>query len=35
MRKKKVNPRRIPLAKSAIHEDAIIEEAVKDDMAHA
>ncbi len=35
MREKKVNPRRIPLAKSAIHEDAIIEEAVKDDMAHA
>ena len=35
MKKKKVNPRRVPLAKSAIDKDAIIEEAMKDDMSHA
>ena len=35
MPKKKVNPRRIPLAKSAINKDAIIEEAMENDMAHA
>ena len=32
---KKVNPRRIPLPRNAINKDAIIEEAMKDDMAHA
>ena len=35
MAKKKVNPRRVPLSKKAIDKDAIIEEAMKDDMAHA
>ena len=35
MSKKKVNPRRIPLPRNAINKDAIIEEAMKDDMAHA
>ena len=35
MKKKKVNPRRIPLAKRAIDKNAIIEEAMKDDMSHA
>ena len=35
MAKKKVNPRRVPLPKKAIDKDAIIEEAMKDDMAHA
>ena len=35
VKKKKVNPRRVPLAKSAIDKDAIIEEAMKDDMSHA
>jgi hypothetical protein len=34
-KKKKVNPRRIPLAKSAIDKDAIINEAMHDDMFHA
>ena len=34
MAKKKVNPRRVPLPKKAIDKDAIIEEAMKDDMAH-
>ena len=33
--KKKVNPRRIPLPRNAINRDAIIEEAMKDDMSHA
>ena len=33
--KKKVNPRRIPLPRNAINRDAIIEEAMKDDMPHA
>ena len=33
--KKKVNPRRIPLPRNAINKDALIEEAMKDDMAHA
>ena len=33
MAKKKVNPRRVPLPKKAIDKDAIIEEAMKDDMA--
>lgn len=32
---KKVNPRRIPLAKREIDTDAILEEATKDDMYHA
>lgn len=35
MPKKKVNPRRVPLAKSAIDKDTIVEEAMKDDMFHA
>lgn len=35
MAKKKVNPRRVPLPKKVIDKDAIIEEAMKDDMAHA
>ena len=35
MPKKKVNPRRIPLAKSAINKNAIIEEAMENDMVHA
>ena len=35
MAKKKVNPRRVPLPKKTIDKDAIIEEAMKDDMAHA
>ena len=34
MRKKKVNPHRIPLPKNAVDKDAIIEETMKDDMAH-
>ena len=33
--KKKVNPRRTPLPRNALDKDAILEEAVKDDMAHA
>ena len=33
--KKKVNPRRIPLPRNAINKNAIIEEAMKDDMSHA
>ena len=32
---KKVNPRRIPLAKREIDKDAILEEATKDDLYHA
>ena len=35
MAKKKVNPRRIPLPKKAIDKDAILEEAMKDDMEQA
>lgn len=35
MPKKRLNPRRIPLPKNAINKDAIIEEAMKDDMEHA
>lgn len=35
MAKKKVNPRRIPLSKKAIDKDAIIEEAMQDDMTQA
>ena len=35
MAKKKVNPRRIPLSKKAINKDAIIEEAMQDDMTQA
>jgi hypothetical protein len=35
VKKKKVNPRRIPLAKSAVDKDVIVEEAMKDDMSHA
>lgn len=34
MPKRKINPRRIPLAKSAINKDTIVEEAMKDDMYH-
>ena len=34
-KKKKVNPHRIPLPKNAINKDKILEEAMKDDMAHA
>ena len=34
-KKKKVNPRRIPLAKSALNKDAIISEATEDDMYRA
>ena len=33
--KKRVNPRRIPLAKSEIDRDAILNEAMQDDMYHA
>ena len=33
--KKKTNPRRTPLPRNALDKDAILEEAVKDDMAHA
>ena len=35
MGKKKTNPRRTPLPRNALDKDAILEEAVKDDMAHA
>lgn len=35
MAKKKVNPRRIPLPKKAIDKDAVLEEAMKDDMEQA
>ena len=35
MARKKVNPRRVPLAKSEINKDRIVEEAMKDDMYHA
>ena len=35
MKKKKVNPRRIPLSKSAVDKNAILEEATKDDMYRA
>lgn len=34
MKKKKVNPKRIPLAKSAVNKEALLEEAMKDDMKH-
>lgn len=34
-KKKKVNPHRIPLPKNAINKEQIMEEAMKDDMAHA
>ena len=34
-KKKRVNPRRIPLPKGAMDKDAILEEAMKDDVAHA
>ena len=34
-RKKKVNPHRIPLAKSAVDKDAILSEATQDDMYRA
>ena len=33
--KKKVNPHGIPIPRNAINRDTIIEEAMKDDMAHA
>ena len=35
MSKKKLNPRRVPLAKAEIDKDRIVEEAMKDDMYHA
>lgn len=35
MPKKKVNPRRIPMAKKELDTDAIIDETMKEDMAHA
>lgn len=35
MSKKKINPRRIPIAKREINTESIVEEAMKDDMAHA
>lgn len=35
MSNKKVNPRRIPLAKRDINKDEIINSAMRDDMAHA
>ena len=35
MKKKKTNPRRIPLAKREIKNDALLEEAMQDDMTHA
>ena len=35
MAKKKLNPRRIPLAKREINTESIVEAAMKDDMAHA
>ena len=35
MGKKKVNPRRIPLAKKDIDRDKLISAAMKHDMAHA
>lgn len=34
MPKKKVNPRRIPLPKNAMDKNAILDEVMKDDMAH-
>ena len=34
-RTKKLNPRRIPIAKSMINQDQILEEATKDDLYHA
>ena len=35
MARKKTNPRRIPIARRDVNTDAVIEEAMKDDMAHA
>ena len=35
MSKKKLNPRRIPLPKSEVNKDKIVQEAMKDDMYHA
>ena len=35
MKKKKLNPRRIPLSKSQINTDDILDEATKDDIYHA
>ena len=35
MKRKKINPRRIPIAKSEIDKDAILDEATKDDMYRA
>lgn len=34
-KKKKVNPRRIPLSRSSFDEKALLEEAMKDNMTHA
>lgn len=35
MKKKKTNPRRIPLAKKNVNKDILLEEAMQDDMTHA
>ena len=35
MKKKKLNPRRIPMAKALVDKNAILEEATQDDMYHA
>ena len=35
MARKKLNPKRIPIAKREINTEKIVEEAMKDDMAHA
>ena len=35
MARKKLNPRRIPIAKREINTEKILDEAMKDDMAHA
>ena len=35
MKTKKVNPRRIPIAKSEINKEAILDEATRDDMYRA
>ena len=34
-KKKKVNPRRVPLAKNAINKEEIVREAMENDMVHA
>ena len=35
MARKKTNPRRIPIARKDVNTDAVIEEAMKDDLVHA